>query len=188
MLGDWRPVQQIRLPKLSEREKLRLRAAELRRTAKTEGIRTPPNVELIRWTRIDDYARIQAECIRRAGFPAEESYPGVEFPGGIPPQQAKAFGIVLYTCEAEYTVDPSYGRDWSTAQKEMLYDYWVQFLVPCLGSYGISVAAAPSRELFVARYPNVDWDPPASMTSDSQRAIRKNCPSQPPSRYFWGEV
>ncbi|WP_166878839.1 hypothetical protein [Salinibacterium sp. ZJ450] len=65
------------------------------------------------------------------------------------------------------------------AQLGWVYDYLTQFLAPCYEANGIENPPGPSREDFVANWPDQGWFPTTGhfpMEIDEERAIFEACP------------
>lgn len=186
--SSWHPKSPITHVKLSESEKRRLRDQYLKALAKVSKIRNPPRVELVRWATIDDVGPVLAECYTDSGFPSKAAIgvPGVEPEGGVAPDQLSAFNLVDYRCQGQYTLDPTYTRDWTDEQKGLVYDYYVEFLVPCLTGVGYTFDPAPSRAVFVAKFPSVDWNPSLKVQSSITAEQNEQCPLRPPSEDMYG--
>lgn len=184
----WHPKKPITHVNLSEAAKRRLRRQYLKALAKSNEIKNPPKIELIRWTTIDDVGSVLAKCYTDNGFPSKATVgvPGVTPEGGVAPDQLSAFNLVEYRCEAQYTLDPTYTRDWTDEQKGLLYDYYVEFLVPCLTGLGYTFDSPPSRAVFVAKYPSVVWNPAQKVQPNITAEQNEKCPLRPPSKDMYG--
>ncbi|TDD65397.1 hypothetical protein E1262_25300 [Jiangella aurantiaca] len=170
--------------------------AQLADEAESLGIADPPEVDPIRFIRIDEYGPTLADCITDEGFPAEaEGASGIAF-GEIPQAQAEAFALAQYTCAARYPVHPRYSRPFTDEQLSALYDYFVNDLVPCLEREGFGTANPPSRETFIATYsdPERAWVPYAELDvigqaggPEGEAAINETCPQHAPDEALYGE-
>lgn len=191
----WTPEVTVKLPTLTEEERLTARDEHLAQM-KPEGM-APPEVELIRWTEGSaDYINAQADCLTEAGFKAVPSLDGqgTEFPEGIPAEQDAAFQLAAYICEAQYTPDPRQTTDWNEDQLKVVYDYWTQYFIPCMKAHGhpVSTDDAPSREVYVATFYEKDverWWPQEALNSlpeEEAAGIVKECPGLPPDHALYG--
>lgn len=149
----WSPPEPIRLPVMTQEQKMEFREQWLARQwagAQSEWpeLGEAPEVDLVAFGTPRGSNRQLAECFTEAGYPAVASpMGGVEFPGGV--QASPQYGVVNYTCYAKFTPDPVMLRDWNDDQLGMLYDYRVEWLTPCLASFGLTLKAAPDRNSFV---------------------------------------
>jgi hypothetical protein len=145
----------------------------------------PPNdVEFVRFIDVDDYGRVHAECVRGQGFEAEESWDGGVSYGRVPPEQSLASHTAIYRCHIAYPVHPRYFLPRTEEQVRVVYDYFVDELVPCLAELGYEVSPAPSWEAFLADegsqgqwFPYLDVDPPSDQ---EEREVNEACPQNPP--------
>lgn len=135
-----------------------------------------------------------AACLRDAGFNAVGAGTMIEYPDGIGPSQQTAFQLADYECTAKYTLHPKFTQPYTEEQFGLLYDYWTEWLVPCLNELGIESVSAPTRETFVARavQGSLAWDPfgaaEASFSSSPEKNVelRDRCPAYPAVEHMWG--
>lgn len=89
--------------------------------------------------------------------------------------------VAWYTCRVKFPLLSSAPPN--DEQVGYLYDYFTQFVVPCLEANGSAIDSAPSRDTFVREWPNQDWFPepttsaPGTAEYASASAV---CPSTPP--------
>ncbi len=92
--------------------------------------------------------------------------------------------IASYLCNMSYTIDYSEYGYYNEAQKDYLYDYYEQVLVPCLVTHGVHLFNAPSREKFQTE--DGGWIPYFSVRKvDAEWALNddqlhQDCPMFPP--------
>jgi len=195
-LAPWEPAHPIVLPPMSDAEAMQLRAEGLANEAKTHGVVDPPVVALIRWTSLTDNGVVVAACLREAGFDALGAANGIWFPGaGVGPAQMSAYELARYVCDAEYTIHPKYLQPLTDAQWGLQYDYWVEWLVPCLEGLGAHPSEPPTRDTFVAQavQGKISWDPYSSVQGTPEYAssiektvlLNQTCPVY--SMAVWGE-
>jgi len=193
-MAPWTPAHPVVLPTMSDEEALRRRAENLAAEASAYGVQDPPDVGLIRWTSMADNAMTVAACLRDAGFNAVAGGNELGFPDGIGPAQQSAYQLARYVCDAEYTLHPLYREPFTEEQWGTLYDYWAQWLVPCLEGVGGHPPAPPTRETFVAQalQGTLVWDPYGlvQQTVEYGSSVEKSawlsqtCPQEP--NVIWG--
>lgn len=193
--ANWVPRQQIDHKTYSDQERLEWREWYLdMRANEGEGVQDPPEVPLVRWTEsLQEYDEAMAQCLTDGGFPAQVGIlGGIVYAPSVPSSQEAALDLVQFECEAKYTPLPAIMTNWSAEQKGMLFDYWVEAMIPCLEAHGIYPADAPvSRETFMEIYPHVDWDPEllivdVRLSETDNYEITAKCPPYPPAKYFYG--
>lgn len=190
----WEPEEPIVLPSMSMEQKLEFRAdylANVWAQAKSQWreLGDPPEVELVEFGDPRGGDQLLADCYSEAGYPAVASpQGGVEFPGGI--QASPHYEVVAYTCSAKFTPDPLMLRDWNADQLGLLYDYRVEWLVPCLESFGLAPQDGPEKTTFVNEWPNAEsesrrWHPEdAAIGSDNLDDILRACPPIPVDHFY----
>ncbi len=67
--------------------------------------------------------------------------------------------IVNYRCLSYYVIDPLDQGYYSTAQLDATYDYFAQWLVPCLAGEGYAIDSAPSRVSIASNPGYLIWNP-----------------------------
>jgi len=194
-MAPWTPSYSITLPAMSDAEAMERRAEQLAHLAETYELVDPPNLALVRWTTMSDYGVTMAECYRSAGFDALGGGNTVGFPGdSVGPAQQSAFRLADYECQSKYTLHPKYRQPFTEEQWEVFYDYWTQWLVPCLEGLGGHPPAPPTRETFVAQalQGKLAWDPWGSLQQTPEYAssiektvfLSQTCPQEP--NVIWG--
>lgn len=191
----WTPHAAITLPEMSEAQKLEARELFLSNVWKQSKeewpeLQDPPSVELVQFGNPTTADQALADCFTESGYPAIASpQGGVEYPDGVP--ASPQFAIVDYTCAAKYTPDPLMLQDWNADQLGMLYDYRVEWLIPCLETFGLSPAEFGDKTTFINGFLNGDrtartWVPEeAARASANQQEILRTCPNLP-VEYFYG--
>lgn len=188
--SDWRPSTPLssRID-LSEADKMQKRAAELANLAKVGELDDPPQVELVRWIKPEEYALTLIGCLREEGFPADFTSDGTGVDtSSVPAEQASALELASYTCSARYSVDPRYSTPFNDEQLGILYDYLVESYVPCVEELGYDISDPPTREVFAATAAAEGWFPQAeiaSMNGDLSEAERE-CPTYPSYDVLYG--
>ena len=83
--------------------------------------------------------------------------------------------IGMFLCHAKITGPTQPPND---AQLGYIYDYLTEFLVPCYEANGIENPAPPTREEFIANWPNQNWFPMTGLFGeDRDYAVNKACPN-----------
>lgn len=100
----------------------------------------------------------------------------------MPPDQQDAYEIAEYECTAMYFVDPRVVQPITPERLSLIYDYFSEFVVPCLIEQGRApTEPLPSRQVFIDAgglwngYPRGDAE------------MQDACPQNPPSRALLGE-
>lgn len=194
--ASWEPTVRIAPRTFTEAEREQFRVDWLASWAEARDLVEPPAVELVRWTiGNSDYGEAVGACLIEHGFAAvHDGFGGFHFPDGIPAAQDQAFALASYTCEARYTPDPGYRQDWTEDQLGLVYDYWEQYFIPCMGAHGheISTAGMPSREAYVAAFftpERISWWPNDAffgLSGEEQGRLLPACPPYPPDDIFYG--
>lgn len=173
-----------------------LREAHLRDLATAYGLGDPGQIpELVRWVSPEEVAATQVDCLDDAGFPAELIGDGGIGFDKIPDEQKELGGplhLALWTCEAEYSVDPRSQLPLNDDQYRTLLTYLDTTYRDCLRSGGVEISEAPSLEVFVQGYESGDpWVPwsEVSLADLGQAAyaeLQVDCPQSPPSAELYG--
>jgi len=192
----WDPGYVATYVSITDDEAMAQREDSLKSQAKQFGLTDPPDVTLIRWTSRLDWGATIAKCLQDAGFNVVGSGAMMYAPDGIGPAQASAYYLADYTCNAEYSMNPRYKQTYTASQWGMQYDYYVQWFVPCMASFGVVASTPPTRDTFIAQglqSGTPAWGP----WSEGQRvysersweeysAFLTTCPADPPVEYMWG--
>lgn len=154
--------------------------------ADLEGER--PEVELVREVGDEDWSAVQTECLTEAGFPP--SVDSAEAVGWeIPAEQADAFALADYTCQAQYPRKMEYLQPYSIDQLDLIYEWMNETTVPCLAAQGYDVARVPSLESFRASYSPEGgfWTPDSEVPGGVPYAVQEMCPHVPPQEVLYNE-
>jgi hypothetical protein len=94
--------------------------------------------------------------------------------------KTEAEAVSAYACQAAHPVKPTPPP--SPEQLGYIYDYLVEFLAPCYAANGIPNPPPPSRDDFIAKWPNQGWYPtsgnaPPDAVKDD--ALDAACPPTP---------
>ncbi len=132
-----------------------------------------PDYEFVGYLEPDDLYEAIHRCLLAAGVRSEFSHSG-----GIRWEIAsQEDAIAIYVCSTRYEREPV--TRLTADQVGYLYDYMVQFQMPCLEGLGIAVPTPPSRERFVEEWPSPGWDAEAALAVTSQgfaEHVREACP------------
>lgn len=108
----------------------------------------------------------------------------IDFEGSIDQESRNAAELALYTCVARHPQDVvADGTLLSDAQMEYIYDYYQQWLTPCLAEQGAPVVGeSPGRDLF--RIIDGQWSPYSQLgprTETEVARLTEACgPNRPP--------
>lgn len=151
-----------------------------------------PGVKIVSYVNPREGLATQADCISKLGFPATPTKDqGIVF-GDIPDDQAEAQSVAVYTCRAQYPIDPKYMQPLNRSQLDYLYYYSQHDLTQCIKTQGFSVPKLPTRAAFAAIVAGKSaeaWDPfqevEATANYDQLMDITEKCPQYPPAT--WGD-
>lgn len=134
----------------------------------------------------DDYGRVLNECLTDEGLGQIMVFAG----GALTLPQAPLTAderLSLYLCSAKYMISPDEVGYLSRAERERVYDYYRNWLVPCIEAHGQSVSLSLSRSEFAATPGYIDWNPyyPLELQIDPAvlSELQGECPFVPPGIY-----
>lgn len=189
-VNDWKPSKPVVARRWTEEEKLAWRTKWLKRSADEVGLKNPPAVALVRWVSLED--DIVAQCVTEQGFPAKRKNGGLAF-DGVSTAQEQALNLAVHVCQSKYSYEPKYLQEWTPEQLEVLYEYRIQYLMPCIASFGHpSSQEVPTKEKFISTFhtpQRIDWYPERVVESSilpEDADMRAACPANPPAKYFYG--
>lgn len=180
---------------LNQEQLLTLRRDDLKRAATAQGIASPPEVPLVRWTDPTNYAPTVVKCLAEAGFTATAvGGNGLEF-DEVPQSQDKARALANYTCAAKYTIHPYYNLPLSKSVLTKMYAWYTQVSAPCLRAHGIDVPEPPTQDTWIEEYSTsqpswLPWNsvPGPNSTNPSTTGwdeLERKCPQNPaPNAYL----
>jgi len=116
------------------------------------------------------------DCYVSKGFTLGTSIDAVgnSSPGGAMASTEQE-AIDLFLCHSEFTGATQPPND---AQLGYIYDYLTEFLVPCYEANGIENPAPPTREEFIANWPNQNWSPSTGLFGEERDyAVNRACPN-----------
>jgi hypothetical protein len=134
----------------------------------------------------EDYGSLLNECLDDRGLGQIMVFAGGVLTLPQAPLTAEE-RLSLYLCSATYIVSPDESGYLSTAQRERLYDYYRDWLVPCIEAHGQPVSLAVSKGAFAATPGYVDWNPYYPIEQQIDPAVlselQSRCPFVPPGTY-----
>lgn len=126
----------------------------------------------------DDRVAIMTACYEPYGIPLDH---GTIADGTVvsvgPSGDSEEEELAGFVCRSEHPSRPT--APLNTAQKVWVYRYLTEFLAPCYAANGIENPPPPSREDFVAKWPNQNWWPSSGnmpLDGDADAALQKACP------------
>lgn len=130
---------------------------------------------------VTDETRVETirACFTAAGLPIDEGRDAdgqVVSIGTSTANEAEA--IAQFICvTAHPTKIASAGPN--EAERGWFFDYLTEFTVPCLAANGIETEPSPTREEFIANWPNQGWYPTVVMSADAawDASLEAACPS-----------
>ena len=149
-----------------------------------------PEVKPERLITSGEWAETIAGCLREEGFDDATATLGEQIESASADQQD--YQLATYVCSARFPIDPKYFRPLTEKSIGLVYDYFVNSLVPCLAAQGHTVSAPPSRDAFVTGWEGVPgWNPYGEIPlaeigqAELDRLISV-CPEYPPDEVLYG--
>ncbi|MCS5729576.1 hypothetical protein N1031_07365 [Herbiconiux moechotypicola] len=139
-----------------------------------------PDVEVVRYIAEDEYGQVRAQCLTDAGFPTTAGDDG-GLGGSFTRDRAQEHALANYVCAAKFPLDPKYQVPLTADQVSVLYDYFVDALIPCLVDHGHMIGEPPTREGFFRDFAEGrQWTPYLDLGRDAALSeLEKACPSVP---------
>ena len=134
----------------------------------------------------EKYGPLLNECLNDLGLGQIMVFAGGSL--GLPqaplsPEQQ----LSLYLCTARYLISPDEVGYLSREELERVYDYYRDWLVPCIEAHGLAVPVSVSKSAFAATPGYVDWNPyyPLELQLDPAllSELQSRCPFVPPGIY-----
>lgn len=190
-LADWVPdVPLAHEVQMSKADKLLARVKALQAEADTAGIVDPPRVGLVRWIKPEEFATTHVRCLNDAGFDVAVTDDGTGINSEtIPAAQTSALEMAMYTCSAQYSVDPRYSLPLSESQLGLMYDYMVESYIPCVEGLGHQLSDPPSKDVYIGSPPLERWQPILELRRLSETQFNEvavSCPDAPSSDVLYG--
>ncbi len=95
--------------------------------------------------------------------------------------------LSLYLCSATYVIWPDEVGYLSREELERVYDYYRDWLVPCMEAHGLQVPLSVSKSAFAATPGYVDWTPYYTLEQQvapgALSVVQSECPFVPPGIY-----
>ncbi|KQW05678.1 hypothetical protein ASC66_11980 [Leifsonia sp. Root4] len=122
---------------------------------------------------------IMRACLSAAGLPIDEGRDAdghVVSIGTSTTNEAEA--IAQYSCVTAHPTRIVWAGP-NEAERGWFYDYLTEFSAPCLAANGIETEPPPTREEFIATWPNQGWYPAVGMSADAawDASLEAACPS-----------
>jgi hypothetical protein len=154
----------------------------------------PADVKFVRYISPDEWGRVHAQCFRDVGISAEETFDGgISFervPDDLPDRERR-IQEAEYRCLVMYPVQPMYRQPLTPLQIRVIYDCYIDSLVPCLRR---EIPDPPDWETFLARFGTSHaWMPyqfvmATSFSAEQWQAVNEDCPELPPVSEIYGET
>lgn len=200
---QWTPTTRVSKVELSDQDRENARKTWLESNRATLGVpESQPLPTLSRWVSGGEGLQPAADCIREAGYEVSEA-PGVWGLDLGAAMASPSAAIQIWQCMGMYPSEtiliPS-----GSEQLGVKYEYYTEFLVPCLEDQGVEfIADPPSKDVWIAQMQDLGstseeiWlpDTPLSWTPDSQAkfsgreelsSLFEACPVLPPIKYLTG--
>ena len=91
--------------------------------------------------------------------------------------------VAFYVCSVSFIPPARYWGYLSTDELNATYDYFQDWLVPCLEAHDYQLPLAPPRDEIASAPGYLSWDPytqlGARITDDAAAELQKDCPSVP---------
>lgn len=91
--------------------------------------------------------------------------------------------VAFYVCSVSFIPPARYWGYLSTDELNATYDYFQDWLVPCLEAHDYQVPLAPARDEVASAPGYLSWDPytqlGARITDDAAAALQDECPTVP---------
>lgn len=144
-----------------------------------------PTPEVEEYVGVDDWPGVMADCMNDDGWSDYvASGGGVTSPSGPDAQES----IDWYECFARFPIDPQETGYLSAEQREYIYDWYGEWLMPCITAEGYEIGTRPTRDTFV-EVPEQwsGWSPYIALEADvpdtAVQALMEKCGTQPKGIY-----
>lgn len=158
--------------------------------ASSLGIDDPPDVDIIRMISPEDWAPTVVNCLIESGYEASVTSDGQSVDLSVNIEQSEAANLALYTCRAQYPVDPAQSGPLTDEQKERFTVYVRETLVQCIAEEGYEIEDIPSVETFISGLEeDRPWNPYMELeylTQSDLEVVLASCPPNPPPSVLYG--
>lgn len=144
-----------------------------------------PDVRVVRTVPDADWVGLVANCLSRAGFTVRSGTGRLEY-SGSQGQTPIEYAVSSFACFSEYPTVGQASHHLSASVIGALYDYYREFVRPCLLAAGQSSPPPPSRARFVlaGRAGESSWNPYERVTVEvlseqESRYLELRCPPVP---------
>jgi hypothetical protein len=167
--------------------------AQLSQAAENSLLTDPPETEIVRLVSLADWPQTMVSCMTDAGFTVTVTPNGNGWTGEYGPDQEEAYNLASYICSAQFPIHPSQTGELSAEQKQKVYAYVSDTLVPCLKAEGYQTPGLPTEATFLAGFDDAPpWNPYtqiyATVTSSSELdRLEGLCPPNTPPQLLYGE-
>lgn len=172
---------------LSEAERQQFAAEIQERQWEFSGIpdRARPVVDVTE-VEVGDLERRIYECLVSSGIDEGYSLDNGVLVGSVAPQSSDE-RVAFYICSVSFMPPANYWGYLSRDQLNATYDYYQDWLIPCLEAHDYQVPLAPLREEVASVPGYLGWDPytqlGARITDDAIADLEEECPGVPPWLY-----
>jgi hypothetical protein len=130
----------------------------------------------------DQRVEVMTACLEAAGVPIERGYGSPDLTGPVlsvtPMPENESQAVAGYVCDVAHPVKVVAGFA-NDAELGWIYDYLTRFTVPCYEANGIENPPAPSRDQWVANWPDQGWFPTTGdvpLEAEFEAALAEACP------------
>jgi hypothetical protein len=184
-------VGEVVAPTYSGAQLREMRMEDLAALAKVFNIEAPPEVDLVRFVSPNEWLPAQLECLTEEGFPVTSTPDGQGISGAaVRPEQADAYKLAMYICQAQYSQDPRYSAELNESQLEYLYWYYSGPLRTCLADQGHDIGTPPTFTVFLDSFSGNAWTPygilgEQGVPGDEVLRLMGICPQAPDVDDLW---
>lgn len=155
------------------------------------SIEQPPIVEIIARLPQGEAQPLVESCLAERGFPKAPDGSWV-----YPSEQTDVFNLAQYTCTVQYPPRAEAFQPLTDLQKERVYKYVAETLLPCLAAEGYVIGGLPSQEVFVANFDSNPYFPyaqvdqqvlPQNQNNSYMDALYQRCPQDAPYQLIYAQ-
>lgn len=146
-------------------------------------------------------SELWSQCLTQQGFPSSAEG-GTVSTSSLPPEQNEIYLKTYADCVAQYPINAKYLQVWGEDQWKVMYEYLVDYYIPCVESFGIAIdkETIPKERTFIEDglsgkdlwHPVFDWtvNPDyadlANTGTDKGNELGLACRQSPPSEKLFG--